>query len=248
MPVASPTEFEQPWQVWKTYLASGRSDQRSRDSLWKHNDGLAQTYAERWSRQCEIEYDDLLQLARIGLLKAIKRYDPATGNRFSSLAAPWIKGEILHFLRDYGRLYKIPRDVRESAAQVRRLREKLLAKGRDVSLERCAEHFCIDEQTWQWIEEATERRPMVEIGGQEDLQLTDEPVDADDELYTAVRQALAQLPPREQSFVVEYAISGVKAQTIAQREGLSEPQVRASIHNSLEQIKASLRYDDDDNA
>lgn len=247
MPVATPSEFEQPWKVWGRYIKSGRTDQRSRALLWQHNDGLAEKYAERWSRQCEIEFDDLLQLARIGLLKAIERYDPGSGNRFSSLAAPWIKGEILHFLRDYGRLYKIPRDVREAAAQVRRLWRTLTEAGRKISMEQCASHFGIDAATWEWIEAATERRPMVEIGGEEDLQLAAALVTADEELYAIVRSALATLPSQEQQFVVEHTISGVKAEVLAQKFSLPLVQVRAMINNGIAKLKEqiSFPYDND---
>lgn len=57
------------------------------------------------------ERDDLIQVGYIGLIKASERFDPTLGHSFSSFASPWIKGEILHYLRDKAGLIRIPRGM-----------------------------------------------------------------------------------------------------------------------------------------
>lgn len=63
--------------------------------------------ARKHEQRCREPVEDLFQVGYLGLDQAIKRYDPATGNRFSTFAYHWIDGEIRHYLRDeYGRREK----------------------------------------------------------------------------------------------------------------------------------------------
>jgi RNA polymerase sigma factor (sigma-70 family) len=57
-----------------------------------------------------VEYEDLQSIGRIGLIRAVARFDPDSDNKFSSLAIPFIKGEIQHYLRDKTDVIKTPRD------------------------------------------------------------------------------------------------------------------------------------------
>lgn len=61
---------------------------------------------QNWEDQ---EYDDLVGAGLVGLFQAARRFDPSKGNRFSSLAVPWIRGEMLHYLRDRGKGLRVPR-------------------------------------------------------------------------------------------------------------------------------------------
>ncbi|MFM7577346.1 MAG: sigma factor, partial [Microcystaceae cyanobacterium] len=67
----------------------------------------------RLSRQCAESYEDLEQVGYLGLIRAIARFDPRQGKAFSSFAMPYIRGEILHHLRDKGTVLRIPRRWQE---------------------------------------------------------------------------------------------------------------------------------------
>jgi len=69
--------------------------------------------------------DDLSQVAALGLLKAIERYDPDRGIAFSSFAVPTISGEIKRYFRDKGWIIRVPRDLQERALAVQRASEDL---------------------------------------------------------------------------------------------------------------------------
>ena len=80
-----------------------------RNRLVKLNAGLVRKIAHRVSHQCAEPYEDLEQIGYIGLIRAIERFDPTQGCAFSSFAVPYIRGEMLHFLRDRGSSIKVPR-------------------------------------------------------------------------------------------------------------------------------------------
>ena len=85
---------------------------------------LARQLARRYQRTGE-PLDDLVQVASLGLLKAIDRFDPARTTAFSSFAVPTILGELKRYFRDKGWSVRVPRDLQELAVRVDRLGEEL---------------------------------------------------------------------------------------------------------------------------
>jgi RNA polymerase sigma-B factor len=73
--------------------------------------------------------DDLLQVATLGLLKAIRRFDPARGTMFSSYAMPTVAGELRRHLRDTTWFIHVPRDLQELALHVDRCARELTSSG-----------------------------------------------------------------------------------------------------------------------
>jgi RNA polymerase sigma-B factor len=97
-----------------------------RNHLVELNIGLARKVAHRMVSNCTESYQDLLGLATIGLIKAVERYDPSQ-KYFTSFALPYIKGEILHFLRDKASPVRISRGLHEMSAKIKKAREHLSA-------------------------------------------------------------------------------------------------------------------------
>jgi RNA polymerase sigma-B factor len=84
-------------------------------------------------------YDDLLQVACLGLLKAIRRFDPERGVKFSSYATPTVLGELRRHLRDTTWFVHVPRDLQELALRVdRSTRELTIRSGRAPAVEALA--------------------------------------------------------------------------------------------------------------
>ena len=84
-----------------------------RNHLVKLNRGLVRQVAHRMSYQCSEPYEDLEQMGYLGLIQAIERFEPHQGCAFSSFAIPYIRGEMLHFLRNKASIMKIPRRWQE---------------------------------------------------------------------------------------------------------------------------------------
>ena len=81
--------------------------------------GLARHLALRYSDSAE-PLEDLIQVASLGLVKAVDRFDPARGVQFSTFAVPTIQGELRRHFRDRGWSVHVPRDLKEAAVKVRR--------------------------------------------------------------------------------------------------------------------------------
>ena len=80
---------------------------------------LARSLARRYERGGE-SLDDLTQVASLGLLKAIDRFDPQRAVAFSSFAVPTIVGELKRYFRDYGWSVRVPRGLQELALRAQR--------------------------------------------------------------------------------------------------------------------------------
>ena len=101
-----------------------RGDQQAREQLVQRFLPLARQLARRYHRGGEA-LDDLIQVASLGLLKAIDRFDPARTTAFSSFAVPTILGELKRHFRDKGWSVRVPRDLQELAVRLEPTTEAL---------------------------------------------------------------------------------------------------------------------------
>ena len=109
---------------------------------------LADKIAGNFARRTFHPFDDLRQLAVIGLLKAADRFDPSSGRPFRPYARTFANGEITHFLRDHGFAIKVPpswRDLYASGQKLQRL---------GLHPSRVPEELGIRPERWREIEEA----------------------------------------------------------------------------------------------
>src|SRR4051794_3389706 len=92
-------------------------DRAARAELTERFLPLARSLARRYERGGG-SLDDLTQVASLGLLKAIDRFDPTRAVTFSSFAVPTIVGELKRYYRDYGWSVRVPRDLKERSMRV----------------------------------------------------------------------------------------------------------------------------------
>ncbi|WP_051222355.1 sigma-70 family RNA polymerase sigma factor [Conexibacter woesei] len=108
---------------------------------------LARSLAARFRSSSE-PFDDLLQVAVLGLLKAIRRFDPHRGIMFSSYATPTIMGELRRHFRDTTWLIHVPRDLKVLGLRVDRSASELaLETGRRPTAEALARRLDCDRRT-----------------------------------------------------------------------------------------------------
>ncbi|MBV8943311.1 MAG: sigma-70 family RNA polymerase sigma factor, partial [Solirubrobacterales bacterium] len=102
-------------------------DQRARDELVQRFLPLARKLAHRY-RGAHEPIEDLFQVASLGLVKAVDRFDPSRGTAFSSFAVPTILGELKRYFRDCGWSVHVPRGAQEQALKVEEAQQTLATK------------------------------------------------------------------------------------------------------------------------
>ncbi|MBO5744294.1 MAG: sigma-70 family RNA polymerase sigma factor [Clostridia bacterium] len=123
-------------QILLARIAQG--DETALDELVLENMGLVKSIVVRFHDR-GVEYEDLVQIGTIGMIKAARSFDFTYGNAFSTYAVPLITGEILRFLRDDGPI-KVSRSIKAKASVVMRERESFLrANSREPRLSELAE-------------------------------------------------------------------------------------------------------------
>ena len=104
--------------------AAQSGDKAALDNIVAQNMGLCKSIAVRFMNR-GVEYDDLVQLASIGMIKAVRSFDASFGTAFSTYAVPLIIGEIRRFLRDDGSI-KVGRSVKRIGADAMKKKEEFL--------------------------------------------------------------------------------------------------------------------------
>ncbi|MCX4098578.1 SigB/SigF/SigG family RNA polymerase sigma factor [Nocardia sp. alder85J] len=107
---------------------------------------LAEHIARKYSGRGE-QYDDLLQVARCGLLEAVKRFDPAYGATFVSFAVPTIMGEVRRHFRDRTWAVRVPRRLKELRVHLHAAGPVLMQQlGRTPAVTELADHLGLDRE------------------------------------------------------------------------------------------------------
>jgi RNA polymerase sporulation-specific sigma factor len=110
-------------QTLELIALAQKGDEGAKETLILRNEALVKSIV-RGFLQRGVEYDDLMQIGTMGLLKAVYGYDESFGVRFSTYAVPMIAGDIKRFLRDDG-IIKVSRSLKENAARIFRAKDAL---------------------------------------------------------------------------------------------------------------------------
>jgi RNA polymerase sigma-B factor len=222
-------------------------DSAERDALIQRYLPLARSLAARYRHTSE-PFDDLLQVASIGLLKAIERYNPDRGTAFSSFAVPTILGELRRHLRDHTWSIHVPRDLQELGQRLAPATEALsLELGRPPTVTEIAARLGTTEEQVMDAREAVAAHSPASL---------DEPVKGDDSTATladllgsddrAIERAddallldhyLTRLPARSREVLRLRFQEDLKQREIGAILGVSQMHVSRLIRQSLEQLQ-----------
>ena len=192
--------------------------------------------------------DDLVQVGAVGLLKAIDRYAPGRGSKFTSYAAPTILGELKRHFRDRGWALHVPRDLQERALAVGREREELTSRlGRSPTVRELAGSLDWPiEHVLEAVEaagsyDATSLDAPVSTGDEESGALLDL-IGSDDRHFALVesRDAIAEgwreLSAIEQEVVRLRFTEDLTQREIGERVGYSQMHVSRLLRRALERL------------
>ena len=222
---------------------------KTRDELIEAHLGLAEYLARRFSNRGE-PLDDLTQVASVGLLKAVDRFDPERGVEFSTYATHTIVGELKRHFRDKGWAVRAPRRMQELYLRLGRIVSTLSQElGRSPTIpELATEAQVSEEEVLEALEAGQAYRfasldapsPGEDDGDTLSAQLGEEDSGMlDAEHRVALSPLLAQLPMREQVILHLRFFEGLTQSGIAERLGISQMHVSRLLARSLAQLRSA---------
>jgi RNA polymerase sigma-B factor len=195
-------------------------------------------------------FDDLRQVAMIGLLKAVDGYDPHRGREFIAYATPTILGELRRHFRDQAWSMTVPRRFKEMRLQVNAAREQLSQRlGRSPSVAELSEHLRVKPaEVLEAIEAAQAYQSMslfTPMGDDERASLADMIGAGDPDMdavedRNAVSVMISHLPEREQRILVMRFYGNMTQSQIADEIGVSQMHVSRLLKGALEQLREEL--------
>ncbi|WP_279582581.1 SigB/SigF/SigG family RNA polymerase sigma factor [Fodinicola feengrottensis] len=195
---------------------------------------------------------DLVQVATIGLIKAIDRFDPTRGLEFATFGTPTIIGELKRHFRDRASAIRVPRRLQEQQAAIARASTELFQQlGRSPTVaELSAATGLTEEQALDCLEcshaystvslDAVTTSPSPDSAAMlEALRTTDEALE-EVERREALRPLLDQLPERERRIVILRFFRGMTQSEIAAEIGISQMHVSRLLTSTLSRLRAGL--------
>ncbi len=224
-------------------------DEIVREELVERFLPLARHLARRFAGRGE-SVEDLIQVADLGLLNAIDRFDPDRGVQFTTFAAVTITGELKRHFRDRGWSVRVPRSLQESALLVHRTLETLWQDlGRSPTISEIAEAADLPEEAVIEAMDAIQAYSPASLDAvvSEDGTPMSETVGHADpsfevaEGWASVAPALEKLPERERRILYLRFFRGMTQTEIAQEIGISQMHISRLIAQSLERVRREIR-------
>ena len=252
-----PAGQRQPkWSKLRTrrlFRAARAGDAQAREQLIMAYRGLARNIARKYRDRDEgIPFEDLEQVAYLGLIKAIDRFEPERGFEFSTFATPTITGELRRYFRDKGWSVRVPRRLQDLSQKVKTATDDLAVQlGHTPSVSELAEYLGASVDDVLEAMEASSAYSSVSIEktsnpddedaltlmdslGNEDRDLTG----TDDRLL--LDEAISSFSPREQQVVRMRFIEGLTQVEIANQLGISQVQVSRLLRKTLGRLQEKI--------
>jgi RNA polymerase sigma-B factor len=215
---------------------------------------LADHIARRFKNRGE-PVEDLIQVARVGLLNAVRRFDVENGSDFLSFAVPTMMGEVRRHFRDHGWSVKVPRRLKDLNVHINRASADLAQTlGRAPTASELAVHLDMDrDEVLEGLLASSaystfstdvpagaddERKPMSETIGDWDVNM-DRVLDVE-----TVRPLIAALPDRERTVLMLRFFENMTQTQIAERIGVSQMHVSRLLARAIASIRNEIRVPD----
>ena len=222
-------------------------DPDAKEQLLKDNQNLIKSIVRRYLGK-GLEYDDLYQLAGMGLLKAINGFDKSYGVRFSTYAVPMIAGEIKRFMRDDGSI-KVSRSLKAAAKAINNFVEEYAAEhGIQPTVKEISQKFGMPPAEVVFTM-GSSRMPL-SLFAQSDykdeksqllLDKLSSKDDQDDMIENLeLRSAIAELPEREKKVIMLRYFRDMTQSEVAAMLGVSQVQVSRIENKIMENFRKKL--------
>lgn len=237
-----------PEGIIREYIHTG--DTVLRDRIVETHLYIASLVARRFSGR-GVDYDDLYQVASMALFKALERYDPDRGVKFSSFVTPTMIGEVKNYFRDRARVIRLPRNsgdmIREMEKAIETLSQKLFRQPTAMEL---AEYLEIDvERVLEALELRGAARPA-SLDYSSENEDSDAPLSAylgfeekgytDFEKNDALHRAMEKLSAQQRGIIKARFYDGMSQRDVAQTMGISQMTVSRAERRALNIMKMAM--------
>jgi RNA polymerase sigma-B factor len=238
--VAASSDLFQRWRR--------NEDRRARDELIERFLPLARKLARRYVPSSE-PYEDLVQVASLGLVKAVERFDPDRGFAFTSFAVPTIVGELKRYFRDTGWALHVDRGAQERARKVTEAQREISGRtGRMPTVDELSQYLEISQEEVLDGLQTAEAYGAVSldapaVGDEEGTPSRLEAIGDEDErlvlidLRATIFAAAQCLPERERWILFLRFGEDLTQSEIAERVGVSQMQVSRLLRRSLQRLR-----------
>ena len=232
-------------EMREALIRASEGDPAAEERLVEMNQGLVTSVAARF-RGRGADFEDLVQIGSIGLLKAIRSFDLDRGFAFSTYAVPLIIGEIRRFLRDDG-LVKVGRGQKRVGAMLMKERETWLAEhGEEPRLDDLARRVGITpEEAVSALDAASPIRSLSESIGEDDFALEDVIPSEEDEIGRmieglALTETIRRLPPLWRQIIALRYFKEYSQQQTADALGLTQVKVSREEKKIFAELRGRL--------
>ncbi|MEU6217092.1 RNA polymerase sigma factor SigF [Streptomyces sp. NPDC047022] len=233
----------------RTLKEGSREYAELRNKLVRMHLPLVEHLARRFRNRGE-PLDDLTQVATIGLIKSVDRFDPDRGVEFSTYATPTVVGEIKRHFRDKGWAVRVPRRLQElRLALTTATAELSQLHGRSPTVHELAEKLAIsEEEVLEGLESANAYSTLsLDVPDTDDESpAVADTLGAEDEALEGVeyreslKPLLEDLPPREKRILLLRFFGNMTQSQIAQEVGISQMHVSRLLARTLAQLREKL--------
>jgi RNA polymerase sigma-B factor len=230
-------------------LFGRREEAGVRDALVARYLPMAESLARRYQNSGQA-FDDLVQVASIGLLKAIDRFDSERGVNFESYAIPTILGELKRYHRDQGWSVRMPRRLQELTLQIKDAVPVLSQElGRSPSIAEIADHAHLTEEEVLEAMDAQDAYASISLDAPVDEtegatlsdRLSTEDGDFDmAEEWAQFEPHLRALPERERQIIVLRFFRDWTQSQIAEELGISQMHVSRLLSQTLQKLREEV--------
>ena len=254
----SSNEYQHLAPLFDEFRGLGETDPRRaglRDRLVTGHLPLAEHIAQRFSGR-GVAKEDLVQVATVGLINAVDRYDPGRGSDFLSFAVPTVMGEVRRHFRDTGWLVRVPRRLKELHLAISAANTELAQRlNRAPTPSEIATYLGVSQDAvFEGLEAGNAYHSMsldeVLAGDTDNLALGDTLGEEDSALegvenHEALLPLIRDLPERERRILGLRFVHNMTQTQIAERIGVSQMHVSRLLARTLERLREGLTEQDE---
>lgn len=237
-------------ELFGKYIAT--KDHQIRNKIFEEYIYIAEILSKKYVNK-GVEYDDIYQVASLGLIYAVERFDPSKGFEFSSFATPTILGEIKKYFRDKEWIIKVPRRIQDSYRKINQAKEELQHKLMKVpTVEDIANHLNLThEEVIEAMEGSFAYQPtsldvkvsnsnddndlsLFEVLGLEDTKI------AEIENKDFLRTIFDNLSPYDKKIIVDRFYNNKSQNEIATELGVSQMTISRLEKKILKRLKEKI--------